>query len=107
MPQGKHSVRLDLVNAGTRETNPMSRDTVESVLSGRAVPIHGELVVMVPKTGIYFVNVYVDEKLVGTAVLPAEDDHPRYSYTLTAPDAAQVAAGELLMLCKRSRQRSE
>ncbi|GEM_PF-4650257 len=107
MPQGKHSVRLDLVNAGTRETTPMSRDTVESVLSGRAVPIHGELVVMVPKTGIYFVNVYVDEKLVGTAVLPAEDDHPRYSYTLTAPDAAQVAAGELLMLCKRSRQRSE
>ena len=60
---------------------------------------------MVPGPGIYFINAYVDDQLVATAVLPAEIERPQYSYNLSSEDSARVEAGELLILLKRAKLR--
>ncbi len=107
MPRGEHRVRLDLVNAATRDTSTITTATVTSTSSCIVTPVHGELIVVVPAPGIYFVNVCVDDDLIGTALLPAETDRPEWSYTLMDAEEAQVAAGQLLLLLKRSRQQQD
>jgi hypothetical protein len=82
MPKGEHYLRVDLVNAATREISPITTATVSSTSSCLVVPIHGELIAVVPNPGIYFINIYVDDRLVGTTLLPAETDRPKFSYSL-------------------------
>jgi hypothetical protein len=60
MPQGEHRLRVDLVNAATREVSPVATITTTSTSSCIVVPVHGELIAIVPGPGIYFVNAYVD-----------------------------------------------
>ncbi len=104
MPEGEHHLRVDLVNAATREVSAIATLRTSSTSSCIVAPIHGELIAIVPCPGIYFVNTYVDGQLVATAPLPAETDRPQYSFNLTQEDTARVAAGELLILLKRPRQ---
>lgn len=105
MSKGKHQVRVELVDAASRKVSPITTATVESTSSCIVVPIHGELGAFVPGPGIYFVNVYIDDRLTGTALLAAETDRPQYSYNLDAADAGKVSDGELLILLKRAQQR--
>lgn len=104
MPKGKHHVRVELVNAATREMVPITTATVDSTSSCMVTPIHGQLETVVSNPGIYFANVYVDDRLIATALLAAERDRAEYSYNLTEADAARVSAGELLILMKRTQQ---
>lgn len=105
MPKGGHKVQVDLVDAATREVSTIGSKAVDSTSSCIVVPIHGELIAVVPSPGIYFVNAYVDGRLTGTTVLAAEGDTPRYSFNLPSDDLARVKAGELLLLLKRSKQK--
>ena len=104
MPKGKHQLRVDLVEVATRKTSQITTATVESRSSCIVTPVHGEVIALVPVPGWYFVNVYVDDRRLGTTVLAAETDHPRFSYNLAEGILARVAAGELFILLKRSRQ---
>jgi len=106
MPKGEHQLRVELVNAATREVSPIATLTTSSTSSCVVVPIHGELIAIVPCPGIYFVNAYVDSQLVATSLLPAETDHPQYSVSLSQEDATRVAAGELLILLRRPQQQT-
>jgi len=104
MPAGKHQLRVDLVDVATRRTSQITTATVESRSSCIVTPVHGEVIALVPAPGWYFVNVSVDDRRLGTTVLAAETDRPRYSYDLADEILAQVSAGELFVLLKRSRQ---
>lgn len=104
MPEGKHQIRVDLVNATTRQMSPIATATVESTSSCIITPVYGEREVLISEPGVYFVNADVDGNLVGTDLLFAETDRPKYSYDLHSDALAQVAAGELLILQKRARQ---
>lgn len=103
---GDHMVRVDLVNAATREVSSLGNTTVTSTSSCIIVPIHGELIGLIPTPGIYFLNAYVDDQLVGSTVLAAETEKPRYSYMPIEEDLARIAAGEPFVLLRRSQQRS-
>lgn len=102
--KGDHVVRVDLVNVATREVSPVGSKAVTSNSSCVIEPLHGELITIVPKPGLYFVNAYVDEEMVGSTVIAAETEKPKYSYNLLPKDLASVASGELLLLLKRSPQ---
>jgi len=102
MAKGDHAVRVELVNAATRAASVIARATVESSSSCRTTSVQGEVVALVPTPGWYFVNVHVDDRLVGTAVLAAETDEPRFSYSLSKESIARIDAGELVVLLKRS-----
>jgi len=106
MPSGEHDVRLDLVNASTREVSTIGNMTVTSNSSCNMIPIHGELIPVVPKAGLYFVNVHIDNQLVGSVILAAETDRPLYSYNLEKENLTSVTNGELLILLKRAQIRS-
>ncbi len=100
----KHDLRVDLVNAATREVKNVSTDTIEPSSECLVTRIDGELIVKITAQGIYFFNVYVDEKLITSTILPAETGKAKYSWSLTDEDARKVDLGELLILSKRSKQ---
>jgi hypothetical protein len=102
MTRGKHAVRVELVNAATRAASVIASATVESTSSCRVTPVQGEVIALVPAPGWYFVNVHIDDRLVGTMVLAAETDECRFSYTLPKESVARIGAGELIVLLKRS-----
>ncbi len=101
---GQHRVRLDLVDAITRESSTFDTATVDSTSSCIVTQIHGEVIMLIPKPGIYFINALVDELFIGSLLLFAETDKPEYSYRLREVDAERVRAGELLVLSKRSEE---
>src|SRR3990172_785533 len=104
LPRGGHRLRVDLVDVATRATTPITTATVEGGSSCFVTPVHGEIVAVVPKPGWYFVNVYVDDQRLATALLAAETDRPQFSYKLAEDILARIATGELFVLLKRSRQ---
>ena len=104
MPKGDHILRVDLIDVATREVSPIGEKAVTCNSSCIIEPIHAELIAVVPKPGLYFVNAYVDDEIVGSTIIAAETEKPRYSYNLRANDLASVASGELLLLLKRSQQ---
>ncbi len=107
MPKGKHSVRIELVNAATRYNSNITNTTVENTSDCLATPIHGEMVVNIPEPGVYFFNLYVDDKFITSALLPAELSKAKYSYSLTDEGQKMVESGELIILSRRSVLESE
>ncbi|MCL4353956.1 hypothetical protein M1349_00600 [Patescibacteria group bacterium] len=103
-PKGTHRVEVRLVNASTRESSVVDTATITSSSSFVISPIHGDMIIKIPEPGIYFVSVYVDDKRVGTVVLAAETDNPKFSFTLMPEQVAQIQKGELLNLLKRTPQ---
>lgn len=104
MPKGKHNVKVDLVNAATRKSSPVTTADINSFSSFIITPIHGDVIIQVPEPGIYFINVSVDDRRIGSLILAAETNNPRWSYTLLPEHKAQVSNGELLNLLKRAAQ---
>ena len=107
MPKGKHSIRIELVNAATRYNSNITNTTVENTSDCLVTPIHGEMVVNIPEPGIYFFNLYVDDKFITSALLPAELSKAKYSYSLTDEGEKMVESGELIILPRRSILESE
>lgn len=99
---GKHNLRVDLVNAATRETNTITSTTVKGTSECKIKPVYGEFVVKIPEAGVYFFNLYVDDQFLSSILLAAETDKPKYSYYLLEEDLERVKSGELLILAKRS-----
>lgn len=104
LSRGEHRLKVDLVNAASRRTSTITTATITSSSSCIVSPVHGDLIILVPEPGFYFVNVYVDDVRCGTALFVAETDAPHYSYVPMDADLARVTAGELLVLQKRSPQ---
>lgn len=104
MPKGKHKVKIDLVETATHRSIPITTTAVESRSSFIVTSVHGNVIIDIPKPGIYFISAYVDDVRTGSIVLAAETDNPKFSYTLLPEQTAQVAKGELLYLLKRSQQ---
>jgi hypothetical protein len=104
--KGKHQMRVDLINAATRETVELGQlNNVETSSECITLPTYLDALTQVSKPGIYFFNVYVDNQFVGSAVFAFETDKPQYFYSLLDEDVARVSSGEYIMLSKRSRQK--
>jgi hypothetical protein len=96
--KGKHNVRIDLINAATRETCNITSDTVEANSECLVTRIDGELIVKIPNAGIYFLNVYADDKFITSTLLPAETGKAKYSWSLLDENIKEVESGELLIM---------
>ncbi len=101
---GKHSIKIDLVDATNQNSTQITTATVESKSSCLITPVHGKVIIQVPKPGYYYVNAYVDDVLTGTSVLIAETDKPQFSYTLLPETEKGVKEGQLQLMVKRSYQ---
>lgn len=104
LPIGKQSIRVDLIDAATRKTTTITNATVESKSTCLIYPVHGKVVISIPKPGFYFVNTYVNDSLIGKSVLIAETEKPQFSYTLPQDTADEVSKGQLFILLRRSSQ---
>jgi hypothetical protein len=102
MQKGKHSVKIELVNAATREYSIVTNTSIENTSDCLVTPIDGEMIVNIPKSGIYLFNLYVDDKFVTSSILPAELPQAKYSYSLLDDAQKQVESGELIILPRRS-----
>jgi hypothetical protein len=103
LKKGNHNLRLDLVNIATRETINIANKVLTSESDCKTYHVYGELVIKIPKSGLYWANLYVDNELAGVALLPAEKGEGNYSYSLRDEDSKRVKAGELLLLLQRSK----
>lgn len=103
--KGKHKLRIDLVNAATRNSFNVSSAIIEGSSECIVTPVIGDFVVKIPEAGIYFFNLYVDDEFFSSVVIPMETDQPKYSYSLLEEDIKEVTSGGLLILAKRSKSR--
>ena len=107
LPRGEHKITIDLVNVANRVRTEMANVVVSPTSDCLLVQIEGDLVVRIPSKGLYFFNIYLNNKFVGSTLLPFEDDNPSYSYALIESDRQRVKSGELMALMKRSTQKKE
>lgn len=107
LPVGKNIIRVDLVDAATRKATTITTATMETKTNCLIAPVHGDIIITVPKPGYYFINSYVNDVLIGKSVLIAETEKPQYSYTIDSSITDQVAKGQLFTLLRRSYQKKE
>ena len=100
MPKGEHKIRIELVNAISRETNLVDTANVTSKSSFLVTPVVGDSGILIPKPSIYFVNILVDDKRIGTFIFSAETAEARYSYSLLPDTKERVKNGELFSLAR-------
>jgi len=105
--KGKHSSRIDLVNAFTHETTPVTTGNFEGSSECIVTPVMGEVKTLIPEPAIYYFNLYVDDQFISSILLPAETDKPKFSYSLLDEHSKAVESGDLLILAKRSKQAKE
>lgn len=102
MPRGDHQIRLELMDASTREKWEVGNKKVTSESSFIATPIVGDFLVEIPKPGIYFLNTVVDEQRLTSILFAAETSEAKWSYTMLDSDKENVKKGELLCLSKEA-----
>lgn len=102
LPKGEHKVKLELVDATTREKWEVGNKKVVSESSYIANPIVGEFLIEIPRPGIYFLNAIVDDVRLTSIMFAAETSEARWSYTLLEEDKESVKRGELLCLLKEA-----
>ena len=106
LSKGKHEIRIDLVNALTRESETLTKDIVESESDCREMKFEGELIIRIPASGVYFFNLFADNEFVTSALLAAETEEARYFWSLPEAEKERVRNGEHIALLKRSKQAS-
>lgn len=102
LPKGEHKVKLELVDASTREKWEVGNKKIISESSFIANPIVGEFLIEIPRPGIYFLNAIVDEQRLTSILFAAETSEARWSYTMLDNDKESVKKGELLCLSKEA-----
>lgn len=102
---GRHDIKIDLVDATDHSSSRITTASLESKSSCLITPVHGRVIIQVPKPGYYFVNLYIDKILAGISVLIAETDKPKFSYSLFPAIEKEVSSGQLYLLVKRSYQK--
>jgi hypothetical protein len=101
---GKHLAKVELVNAFTHTAQVLASGTFEGSSDCTVAPVQGMRVVSIPEPGIWYFNLTVDDTFIGSVVLPAETDSPKYSYSLRDEDVNRIRSGEVLMLMRRAEQ---
>lgn len=102
LPKGEHQLKLELVDAATRENWEVGNKKVVSESSFIANPIVGEFLIEIPRPGIYFLNAIVDGQRITSLLFAAETSEARWSYTLLDKEKADVKNGQLLCLSKEA-----
>lgn len=100
MPKGKHKIKIELVDAISREAKLIDTATVISKSSFLVTPIVGNSGILIPKPSIYFVNILIDDKRIGTFIFSAETAEAQYSYSLLPDIEERVKKGELFSLVR-------
>jgi len=105
---GHHLMEIKLKHAMSGEESIIAKCELGNNSSCISIPIYADdLVVQIPKSGMYYVNVSIDGKFAGCALFYAETDKPEFSYSLNQEDLTRVTNGELLILLSRSQQKPE
>lgn len=104
---GEHAVRLELVNAASHDRVEVTREVAKLRSSFLGWWIHGDIALPIPSPGLYYLNLYVDDKQLGSAFFFADTDRAQYSYTLLDSDAERVRRGEVIALPKGTIQAPE
>lgn len=107
MSSGKHKVSVDLVDASNHGSVQITSAEVISKSSCLVNPVHGKVVINVPKPGYYFVNASIDGQLVSSYILIAETDTPKYAYTLLPEMEKEIKDGQLFLMVKRANQKED
>ncbi|MDD5415920.1 MAG: hypothetical protein PHE48_02850 [Candidatus Daviesbacteria bacterium] len=102
LPKGEHHIKLELVDASTKEKWEVGNKKMLSESSYMANPIAGEFIIVIPKPGIYFLNAIVNEQRLTSILFAAETSEARWSYTMFDEQKQQVKNGELLCLSKEA-----
>ena len=102
LPKGEHQIKLELVDASTREKWEVGNKKITSESSFISKPLAGEFLIEIPKPGIYFLNAIVDEQRLTSILFAAETSEARWSYTMLEKDRESVKKGELLCLSKEA-----
>lgn len=105
LAKGKHFIRVDLVDAASRASLKIDSATIESRSSCLITPVHSKTIIYVPKPGYYFINIYVDDKLLSSSIFIAENEKPQFSFSLPPEQEKEVEDGQLLLLSKRATQK--
>jgi len=104
MSKGDHLARLTLVDIFTRKEKEISNTKVISHSDCLPIPIHGNFIIQIPKAGLYWINLYIDEKLVTSSLITAETEKAQYSYSLREEDVERVKSGDFLILPPRAQR---
>jgi hypothetical protein len=104
MLKGNHLARLTLVDIFTGKENEISNTKVISHSDCLPIPIHGNFIIQIPKAGLYWINLYIDEKLITSSLIIAETEKAKYSYSLREEDVERVKSGEFLVLPPRAQR---
>jgi hypothetical protein len=104
MLKGDHLARLTLVDIFTGKENEISNTKVISHSDCFSIPIHGNFIIQIPKAGLYWINLYIDEKLITSSLIIAETEKAKYSYSLREEDVERVKSGEFLVLPPRAQR---
>jgi hypothetical protein len=102
LAKGNHSIRVDLVDAATRKSSEIDSVDIESRSSCLITPIHSKTIILIPKPGYYFINIYVDNKMVTSNILIAELSKAQFSFSLFQEQENEVKNGQLLLAPKRA-----
>lgn len=102
----EHKIRIDLINTATRKTINIANKTLTPDSDCKAEHVYGEFVIKIKESGLYWINVYDNNELIGSSLLPVEKAKATYSYSLPAEDVRRVENGELLSLLQRSRSKA-
>jgi hypothetical protein len=104
MLKGDHLARLVLVDAFTRKEKEISNTKVISHSDSFPVPIHGNFIIQIPKSGLYWISLFIDEKLITSSLIIAETEKAQYSYTLREKEVERVKTGDFLILPPRAQR---
>jgi 20S proteasome alpha/beta subunit len=101
-PRGRHEVKVELVNAASR--NRLIVDTATAEISSSAIPAKfvAPVRLTVPVAGLYLLTLTVGGQTISSRVIAFEGVRSRFSYELTPEDSVRVQNGEVLLLVKDS-----
>lgn len=104
LPRGTHSVTVELREARSHDSAVVVTGTLAVLSSAVCEPIEGATVIRIPTPGIYFINARIADELIASSILFADTDRPQYGYGQEDALLAEVRAGQLQILLRRSRQ---
>ena len=104
LKKGKHTIRIDLQDAikQNRKICTINEFPLESPSDSRQIHCKVANIIEFPQPGLYFINLYIDEKLEGSILFPADNDDPEFSFGLRPEERRLIDSGVPLCLLKRA-----
>lgn len=103
MSKGRHNISIFFVDAISGKKTKISNSVTESSSSCFTVPhLFKNLIFRLENPSLYYINLYLDDKMVCSKILSAETSMPKFSINPLFPTQIdQVKKGELLLLLNR------